>query len=306
MAETIPETAAVFDRRLVRARRERAAPGLAAHDFLLGEVGERLADRLADFAHTFPVALDLGCHSGELGRLLGERGGVRSLVQADLSLAMARRAGALAVVCDEEFLPFADGRFDLIISLLNLHWVNDLPGALIQINRALKADGLFLAALFGGGTLGELRGALLQAELEIEGGASPRVAPFADLTDLGGLLQRAGFALPVVDSDVLTVRDCDPFDLMRELRGMGETNPMLQRLSRPTRRATIERAVEIYRQRHGGADGRVPATFQVLYMTGRHPDPRQQRALRPGSAGARLGDALGAAEHSAGEKAGPT
>lgn len=305
MPMEIPETAAVFDRGLVRARRERAAGGLAAHDFLLREVGERLADRLADFTRTFPVALDLGCHGGEFGRVLGRRGGVRTLVQADLSVAMARRAGGHAVVADEEFLPFAAGGFDLVASLLSLHWVNDLPGVLAQISRILKPDGLMLAALFGGTTLGELRGALLAAELELEGGGSPRVAPFAELSDLGGLLQRAGLALPVVDRDTITISYPDPFALMRDLRGMGEGNAMRQRRRRPTRRAVLTRAAEIYRARHGTADGRVPATFQVLYMTGWRPHSSQQQALRPGAAGARLADALGTTERPAGDKARP-
>ncbi len=301
----MPESAAVVDRALVRPRRQRAAAGYAAHDFLVREVGERLADRLADFTRDFPVALDLGCHGGEFGRVLGRRGGIRTLVQADLSVAMARRAGGLAVVADEEFLPFRAGGFDLVASLLSLHWVNDLPGALVQIKRILKPDGLLLAALFGGATLVELRGALLAAELELDGGGSPRVAPFADLADLGGLLQRAGLALPVVDRDTITISYPDPFALMADLRGMGETNPMCQRRRRPTRRATLHRAAEIYQARHGTADGRVPATFQVLYMTGWHPHSSQQQALRPGSAGARLGDALGATEHAAGDKARP-
>ncbi len=200
----------VFDRATVRRHRDRAAAGLEDHDFLLREVGERLADRLDDVTRRFPVALDLGCHGGELGRLLNGRGGIETLVQCDLSPEMAGRAGPLSVAADEEFLPFAAECFDLIVSCLSLHWINDLPGTLVQIRRALKADGLFLAAMLGGNTLEELRAALAEAEIAAEGGLSPRVSPFADVRDAGDLLQRAGFALPVVDSDTITVSYGDP------------------------------------------------------------------------------------------------
>lgn len=305
MAETPTTDAAPFDRRAVRRHRGRAAAGVAAHDFLHAEVGERLADRLADIARRFPVALDLGCHGGALGRSLAGRGGVETLVRADPAFAMARRAGRPALVADEEFLPFRGGAFDLVLSLLALHWVNDLPGALIQIRRALKPDGLFLGAMLGGDTLIELRHALIEAEIEIEGGAGPRVSPFAELADVAGLLQRAGFALPVADADRITVTYPDPFALMRELRGMGEANALAARRRRPTRRATLMRAAEIYQARHADEAGRIPATFQVLYLTGWCPAESQPRPLRPGSAETRLADALGAAERAAGEKTGP-
>ena len=296
----------VFDRGAVRRHRERASPGFAGHRFLVAEVAERLADRLSDVTREFAAALDLGCHSGELAAALKGRGGIRRLVQADLSEAMVRRASGLRVVCDEELLPFAPASFDLILSVLSLHWVNDLPGALAQIARCLKPDGLFLAALLGGETLHELRQALITAELEEEGGASPRVSPFVELRDAGGLLQRAGLALPVVDSDTITVTYGDALELMAELRGMGESNAVLGRRHGLTRRATLLRAAELYRELYADGEGRLPATFQVLTLTAWAPHESQQKALAPGSARARLAAALGTDEHAAGEKADPS
>jgi NADH dehydrogenase [ubiquinone] 1 alpha subcomplex assembly factor 5 len=194
---------------------------------------------------------------------------------------------------DEEALPFAEQSLDLVVSGLALHFVNDLPGTLIQIRRALKPDGLLLAALLGGATLTELRTAFLTAEEELEGGASPRVAPFADVRDLGGLLQRAGFALPVADSDTVTVTYREPLALMLELRAMGSSNALTERSRRPLRRATLARAIEIYRERFGLPDGRVPATFEIVTLTGWAPHPSQPKPLRPGSATTRLADVLG-------------
>jgi len=295
----------VFDRAAVRRHRERAVAELPGHDFLLREVAERLADRLDDIKRRFPLALDLGCHSGQLGGVLGGRGGIETLVQADLAPTMAGAAGGAAVAADEEFLPFAAGSLDLVLSVLSLHWVNDLPGALIQIRHALKPDGLFLAAMLGGETLKELREVLLAAEAEVAGGVSPRVAPFADVADVGMLLQRAGFTLPVVDSDVLSFRYSDPFALMRELRALGESNATCARRRHFTGRTLLQRAAELYHQRFAGADGRVPATFQVFYLTGWAPHDSQQRPLRPGSARQRLAQALGDEERSTGETARP-
>lgn len=292
----------VFDRRMARRHRERAATSLEGHDFLFREVAERLIDRLEDTTRRFPLALDLGCRDGMLGRLLGERGGIERLFQCDFSLALARQARKLAVTADEEALPFADGSFDLILSNLNLHWVNDLPGALIQARRALKPDGLFLGAMLGGETLHELRASLLEAEIEIEGGASPRVSPFADVRDAGGLLQRAGFALPVVDRDEITVTYADALALMRDLRGMGETNAVHARRRGFSRRATLLRAAAIYEERFAQEDTRITATFQVIYLTGWAPHESQQKPLRPGSTAARLADALGGEERPAGDK----
>jgi len=295
----------IFEPRLVRAHRTRAAARLAEYDFLFREVAERLADRLADIKRTFPLALDLGCHGGEFGEIVGARGGSETLIQCDPPAALARRAGTLALAAEADALPFGEGKFDLIVSSMSLHWVNDLPGALIQIRRALKPDGLFLAALAGGGTLGELRGALLEAETELAGGASPRVSPFVDLRDAGALLQRAGFALPVADGDLIPVRYENALKLMADLRGMGEANALAAMPRHFTRRGVILRAAEIYRERHEGPDGRIPASFQIVYLIGWAPDPSQQKPLKPGSAAARLADALGAQEKSTGDKARP-
>ncbi len=296
----------VFDRRLVRARRDRAAPRFHERDFLVRAAAARLADRLLDLDREFAVALDLGCHAGAMAEAWPEGRARPFLVQADLSPAMARRAArnGPALACDEEALPFADGALDAVLSCLSLHWVNDLPGALAQIRRALKPDGLFMASMAGGGTLAELRAVLAEAEMEVAGGASPRVSPFADLPDLGGLLQRAGFALPVVDSDTIDVTYADLFALMADLRGMAEANATVERRRRPTRREVFPRAAELYRARHGAEDGRVPATFRILTMTGWAPAPSQQKPLRPGAARTRLAAALGAEEVGAGEAAG--
>jgi NADH dehydrogenase [ubiquinone] 1 alpha subcomplex assembly factor 5 len=303
------ETVTVFNRRTVRRHRDRAAPDFADHGFLFAEVAERLADRLDDVRRRFPRALDLGCHDGLLGRVLGARGGIETLIQCDLSPAMAQRAKAavdrLSLAADEEFLPFAEASFDLVLSCLSLHWVNDLPGALVQARRCLRPDGLFLGAMLGGETLKELRTALAEAEIAVDGGLSPRVAPFADVRDAGDLLARAGFALPVADTDTITVSYPDPLALMRDLRGMGETNAVAERRQVFTRRALIMEAAARYQEMFGDTDGRVPATFQVIYLTAWAPDASQQRPLSPGSATSRLADALGTEEIAADEKARP-
>lgn len=301
----------VFDRRLLRQRRERASDTLPAHDFLFSEVAARLVDRLADIRRDFSVALDLGCHNGFVAKALAELPStkINTLIQSDLSPRMAAAAqgntSIATLAADEEYLPFRDASFDLIVSCASLHHVNDLPGALIQIQRALKPDGVFLAALFGGATLTELRQSWLAAETSLEGGAGPRVAPFADLRDAAGLLQRAGFALPVADSDTITVTYDNPLKLMSDLRGMGETNVLLERRRTPTRRATLMAVAEGYMNQFAGGDGRAPATFQILYLTGWAPAAGQPQALRPGSATARLADFLDAPEHSACEKSEP-
>jgi SAM-dependent methyltransferase len=287
------ESPEIFDRHALRQHRDRAAATIDAHDFLIREVAERLLDRLGDIRRSFPLALDLGCHHGVVSETLAGRGGIRNLIQTDLSHGLARRArnqGHATLVADEEALPFAPASLDLVISVLSLHWVNDLPGALLQICRALKPDGLFLGALIGGDSLKELRQALMEAEIEIEDGVSPRVSPLADLRDLGGLLQRAGFALPVTDLDSITVTYPSALALMHELRGMGETASDRNRRRGLSRRATLLRAAALYEQRFAGPDGRIPATFEVLYLTG--------------WAAARLAEALGSAEQSGGEKAG--
>ena len=293
----------VFDRVLHARRRTRAAASLVDHDFLLRRVAEDFTERLLTVNRGFPLALDLGCHRGTLAlaRLPAEK--IGRIVAADLSPAMLAGAAGLRVAADEERLPFRDGSFDLVASALSLHWVNDLPGALIQIRRALRPDGLFIGALFGGETLTELRQSLRDAEIECEGGLSPRVSPFADMRDTGSLLQRAGFALPVVDTDRITVRYANALKLMADLRGMGETNVLLERRRTPLRRATLMRAAALYQEKFGLPDGRIAATFEIVTMTGWSPHESQQKPLKPGSATARLADALGREERPAGEKA---
>jgi len=292
--DTVPPQARIFDRRLLRERRGRAAPELHTHDFLLTEIAERLADRLSDIARRFPLVLDLGARDGIVARTLQGRGGIETLIQSDAAIVNARHLqGGAALVADEELLPFKEQCFDAVLSNLALHWVNDLPGALAQIRSCLKPDGLFLASLFGTGTLQELRTALMEAELAETGGASPRVSPFAELRDAAGLLQRAGFALPVADADTVTVTYGDFFALLRDLRGMGETNLLLDRLKHPTRRTVFARAAAIYQERFADAEGRLPATFQILFLTGWAPDPSQQQPARRGSGKTNLKDVFG-------------
>ncbi len=292
----------VFDRRIVRCHRERAARHFAEHDFLFREAGERLAERLDDLKPQFPRVLDLGARTGLMAPLLAKRPGTELIVQCDLSARMMRAARArpcadqseahrTVCVADEEFLPFAAASFDLVVSCLSLHWTNDLPGALVQVRRVLKPDGLFLCAILGGGTLAELRRALIEAEVAESGGAGPRVSPFADVRDAGALLQRAGFALPVVDADTLTVSYENALDLMRDLRGMGETNAIAERRKDFSRRSTLLRAAAIYEDLYA-EDGRMPATFQILNLTAWAPHASQQKPLRPGSAAHSLAQAV--------------
>jgi SAM-dependent methyltransferase len=223
---------------------------------------------------------------------LGATGPVETLVQADLAPAMLRRAQGLRVAADEELLPFGAGRFDLVLSCFSLHWVNDLPGTLLQIGRVLKPDGLFLAALPGGATLVELREALMRAELELDGGAGLRVAPAVDLRDAGGLLQRAGLALPIVDLETIQVTYDHPLKLIQELRARGEAGALVAQHRRPLRRATLLRACEIYRDLFADGAGRVPATFQILMLSGWRPGPDQPQPLRRGSGEVHLARAL--------------
>ncbi|MGY6569167.1 MAG: class I SAM-dependent methyltransferase [Salinarimonas sp.] len=294
------DSALVFDRALVRRRLARAhRQGLV--DFLLRHAVADLDLRLTPVLRDFELALDIGSPGAEAARFLREGRGIGHVVRA----ALAGVAVGDGVIADEEALPFAHERFDLAVSLLGLHAVNDLPGALIQIRRALKADGLFVGCLLGGATLNELRTVFTQAESEIEGGVSPRVAPFADVRDMGGLMQRAGFALPVTDSETVTVRYGDPFALMRDLRGMGLANALVARRRVPLKRAVLMRAAQIYAERFADPDGRLRATFECIWLSGWAPHESQQKPLRPGSAKMRLADALGTVEQSAGEKAGP-
>jgi SAM-dependent methyltransferase len=293
----------IFDRALVRRRRRRAQV-LGVATFLLDRVAGDLADRLAAVLRRFELAVDLGTPGEAVRAALSSLGSVGAIVRADAVPDGGGKRHEKFVVADEEALPFGDASLDLVVSALALQFVNDLPGVLVQIRRALKPDGLFLAALLGGETLTELRHSFAEAESEIEGGVSPRVAPFADLRELGALLQRAGFALPVTDVDRVTVRYESAFDLMADLRRMGATNALNARRRVPLKRATLMRMAEIYAKRFADADGRVRATFEIVWLSGWAPHPDQQQPLKPGSAKVRLADALGAKEISAGEKAG--
>jgi NADH dehydrogenase [ubiquinone] 1 alpha subcomplex assembly factor 5 len=295
----------IFDRQLLRRRRDRLAGHAARHEFLLARVADDLVERLAAVRRTFPTVLSLGAHHGLLGRRVGALPGVATVIDAEPSAALLAHCTGLRVQCDEEVLPFRDQSLDLVVSGLSLQLVNDLPGVLVQVRRALKPDGLLLAAMLGGATLTELRTALLAAEAEIEGGASPRVAPFADVRDLGALLQRTQFALPVVDSETVVVTYADPLALMHELRGMGAANIMHARSRKPLRRQTLNRSFEIYAERFGLAGGRIPATFEIITLTGWAPHESQPKALQPGSAKMRLADALGTTEQPAGDAARP-
>jgi SAM-dependent methyltransferase len=286
----------LFDRELLRQRLLRALRGKPV-TFLLDHVATEMVDRLSVVKRSFSVAADIGTPSGALRKLMRDRKLAETIIGVD-SLAMS------GVRADEEALPFADGSLDLVVSALSLQWVNDLPGTLAQIRRALKPDGLFMAALLGGDTLTELRQSFASAEAEIEGGASPHVSPFADVRELGALLQRAGLALPVADVDKLTVRYATPFDLMADLRGMGATNALIERRRAPLKRGTLRRMAEIYADRFSDGDGRLRATFEIVWLSGWAPHESQQQPLRPGSAKTRLADALRAIELPAGDKAG--
>jgi SAM-dependent methyltransferase len=292
----------LFDRRAVRRQRERMAAALPSHDFLFREAAARLAERLDEVRRTFPVALDLGGHGGILAAALQGRGGIEMLIETDLAEGLVRRGRGLRVVADEELLPFAPGSFDLILSCLSLHWVNDLPGALLQLRHALKPDGLLLVSLLGGDSLQELRRALLEAEAERAAGASPRVSPFADVREAGALLQRAGFALPVIDSDTITVSYPDALTLMRDLHGMGEANALTERRRAFTRRDVLLGAAARYQHLFADAAGRIPATFRIVTLTAWAPHATQPKPLRPGSAAARLAEALGALERPAAQQ----
>lgn len=291
-----PAPLQIFDRALLARRRGRASARAGEHDFLLARVADDIAERLAIVRRTFPLAANIGAHHGLVSQRIEGLGGIEAIIDVDGTAALLAQARGMRVVAEEDALPFGEASLDLVVSALSLQLVNDLPGALIQIRRALKPDGLLLAALLGGATLKELREAWLAAEAEVSGGASPRVAPFADVRDMGALLQRAGFALPVVDSETVTVTYADPFALMRELKAMGASNMLTARRRTPVPRKLLLRAAEIYTERFAKADGRVPATFEILTLTAWAPDPSQPKPLRPGSAQTRLADALGVKE----------
>lgn len=285
----------IFDRGLLRRRLRRAAKDWSAHDFLRCEMVDRLADRLLDIDRDFGAGVELDARDSVLANHPAVRRRIKDLHQfapIPLTPAVGLTPPPLLAVADSEMLPVADASQDVILAASGMHLLNDLPGSLLQIRRALRPDGLFLGVMLGGDTLVELRQTLMAAELEIEGGVSPRVAPSIEIRDLGGLLQRAGFSLPVVDADRLTVTYDSVFGLFADLRGMAETNILQERRRCFSRRQTFARMAELYQQRFQAEDGRLTASFELLFMTAWAPGAGQQKPLKPGSGQTPLGDVL--------------
>ncbi|MGI9494361.1 MAG: methyltransferase domain-containing protein [Geminicoccaceae bacterium] len=270
----------------MRQRRDRAAGRYADFDFLIREMVDRLVERLGDVRRSFETTLVLGCHTGQVAEKL-PKSQVGDVIQTDLSPTMVEQVKAPRLAADEEALPFGFDRFDLVIATGNLHLVNDLPGALIQIRYALKPDGLFLAAMPGGRTLHELR----MCFAEVEPTSPGRVAPFIDVPDAGALLQRTGYALPVVDIDTVTVSYADPMRLLHDLRGMAESNALVDRA--PIRRSTLLETCRLYQKNYADERGRIPATFQLLMLAAWSPGPNQQQPLKRGSGKVSLAETLG-------------
>jgi len=283
---------AIFDEGLVLRHKKRAlAAAVGGADFLLERAVVEMAERLSTVERRFDEAALLFCLTPTARAAVLASGKVGSAIRIELDESLlggdAGRAGGF------DHVSLAPASIDLAVSLLSLQEANDLPGTLIQIRRALRPDGLFLAAIGGGGTLGELRESLLAAETELYGGASPRVAPFTDVRDAGALLQRAGFALPVADVETITVRYASMFGLLSDLRAMGASNALAARTRRPGTRRLFARAAEIYAERFADPDGRVRATFSIVWMSGWAPHPSQQKPLQPGSAEVSLKKVLG-------------
>lgn len=291
----------IFDRQRVRANRDRAAGHAGKHAFLHEWTARAIDSRLDDIKRDFPLALIIGAQGSAP---LQHHQKIGTLITMDLSAGPLLQNGiGIRLQGDEEAPPFAPESFNLIVSPLTLHTVNDLPGALLQIRQCLKPDGLFLAAMLGGETLHELRSVMMEAETNMRGGISPRIAPFADKPQAGALLQRAGFNLPVIDSEIITVTYDNAFKLMRDLRLMGEGNAILHRDKTFPGRALFMETARLYQDRFSDPDGRIKATFEIIFMIGWAPHDSQQKPLRPGTAQHRLADALGANEIGTGEKA---
>jgi SAM-dependent methyltransferase len=289
----------LFDPDLILRNRRRAlAAGAEGADFLLKIVAEELSERLSAVERQFQHALALHAHTGLMTQLMMDSGKAQSVsrLEQHADFLSPRSDEIDATVTDLETLPIAKAKMGLIVSPLSMQLVNDLPGLLVQIRMALQPDGLFLAALPGTGTLSELRDCLLQAETELTGGVSPRIIPFADVRDCGALLQRAGFALPVIDGETYTVRYDTMFDLMKDLRLMGMGNPLAARSRKPATRQLFAHAAQLYADRYADPDGRIRATFRVLYLSGWAPHESQQKPLARGSAKVSLAAALGSTE----------
>lgn len=283
----------LFDLDLIAARRQRAASHpLPGADFLLDLAGRELAERLEVVERVFDQAVELHGGTGTAARLSLETGKITNLTRIETDAVFAGAGEQTFVTAPLEDVPLEAQSANLVLSPLALHLTNDTPGVLIRIRRALKPDGLFLAAIPGAGTLAELRDVLLATEAEISGGASPRVIPFPDVRDVGALLQRAGFTLPVADAETYTVRYDSLFDLIRDLRAIGMTNPLVGRSRTPLNRKFLMRAAQIYAERYSDPDGRIRATFAMIYVSGWAPHENQPKPLKPGSATVRLADAL--------------
>lgn len=287
----------IFDKARIAANRHRA---LLNNDpkaaFLLDIAADEMAERLAVVERTFETAVELHGATGAAAHAAMATGKIGSLTRIESESAYIN-SGDSFIEAPLEDVPLEPQSVNLVLAPLSLHLTNDTPGVFIQIKRALKPDGLFLAAIPGSGTLQELREVLLATEIEMTGGASPRVIPFADVRDVGGLMQRAAFALPVIDTETYTVRYDSLFPLMKDLRAMGMANPLADRSRKPLTRAFFLRAAEIYAERYADPDGRIRATFSIIYVSGWAPHESQQQPLRPGSAKARLADALKVEEH---------
>jgi SAM-dependent methyltransferase len=301
MVQTPPQ---IFDRSVWQHNRDRAAAGYAKTAFLKELACVRLVERLELVRRDFTDVLDLGCHGGQMGAALPARSSEEplKLTQTDPSAAFIKQAQAANpsaqhnFVMSDDVLPVAPASCDAVLSALFLHWMNDLPGMLSQIRLALRPDGLLLANLLGGRSLTELRGCFAEAETEICGGISPRCMPMADIRELGSLLQRVGFALPVADSELLTVTYPDMFRLMADIRAMGGQNCLIGRISHFTPRAVFMRAATLYQQKFTDSAGQIKVTVELITLTGWAPDISQPQPLRPGSAANRLAEALGASE----------
>ncbi|MFT4002970.1 MAG: methyltransferase domain-containing protein [Rhizobium sp.] len=282
----------LFDDRLIAANRRRALSAKTdGADFLLQIAASEIAERLSLVERRFEDAVELHGATGLTGRNALATGKIDRLERIEVAPGQASGGQAIREAAWET-VPLEPQSVNLVLSPLSLHLTNDTPGVLVQIRRALKPDGLFLAAIPGAGTLAELRDVLLAAEVELYGGASPRVIPFADIRDIGGLLQRTGFALPVIDEESYTVRYDSIFPLMRDLQAMGMSNPLIGRSRKPVSRAFFMRAAELYAERYSDPDGRIRATFSIIYVSGWAAHESQQKPLKPGSAKMRLADAL--------------
>jgi len=283
----------IFDPQLLIARKLRAlTQGPAGADFLMQRMAEDLGERLSTVERRFERAAAIFSLTPDAARVVAASGKAATVLRVEADQRLLGDDEFEGVLAEPEIVPLEPESIDLAVSLLTMHEVNDLPGLLVQIRRVLKPDGLFLGAMAGGSTLQELRQSLLEAEAELTGGASPRVYPFADVRDAGGLLQRAGFSLPVTDVETMTVRYNTMFDLMRDLRAMGATSALVERSRKPASRKLFLRAAEIYQDRFSDPDGRVRATFNIIWMSGWAPHESQQKPLKPGSAAVSLANVL--------------